>query len=182
MAELYSEPLYGEDTYSQDTFSAPAGAGTYNEIYYNENLYNAAVLVLALFESLTSSDARTIDDLQGTLSEAITMADTLQRYFNGAIFNETLTPTDVILNQAQISKLDIMTLTDAFTATVLKSLLETMTLSDLRTMAQSRQFVESLVLVDILTKFISDKRLNDSLRLQDWLNIKKNPAEQVWGN
>lgn len=181
MAHLYSEDLYGAETFSQATEQAAAGAGTYNEIYYNENCYNAAVLVLALFETLTSTDAKVFDD-SVTHAELFTLMDNLQKIFNGAIFNEMLTPSDVLLNQAQIAKLDILALTDVRTASFIKLLLETMTLADVREMVLSRTFGDAVVLLDTLTKFISNKGLNDTIRVQDWLSIKKNPAENIWSN
>ena len=153
----------------------------YNAAQYNTKQYNASLLYLSLIEAIASTDTDTMsgDYLR---SEVITVVDNLQKYFNGQIFSDFVVPTDVLLNEAQLLKLESLGVTDARTMSILAVLLETMTLSDVRTMMMSMSLVDSTVLVDTLTKYISDKRLNDSIRLQDWLSTRKNPAANVWSD
>lgn len=180
MANSYSEDLYGSETYSQQTTDTAAGGAAYNEILYNEYLYNAAILVLALFETLTASDVKRNDD-SILKTEIITVVDQLQRFFNGAIFAESILPTAVLLNKPQLVKLETMFMGDFLTFSVLRTLLETMTLSDVRTMVQAKPLSDFIVLVDDLTKQITDKRLPmDNIRLNDWLEIRNSPQSDPW--
>lgn len=178
----YGEELYSEETYSETTESSPAGNGAYNFHLYNETNYNAAVLILALFESLSATDDRSMQDFTATKEEMLTLIDTLQRFFNGQILAETLTPSDVLLKDIAISKADLVTLNDLRTALTDKSLTDTVTLSDLRSHFMQTNKVEALLLVDTLQKFISNKRVTETIRLQDWLSVKKNPAESIWSD
>lgn len=180
MANLYSDDLYGSPTYSAGTTGTVAGDGTYNEIQYNQNLYNAAVLVLALFETITSTDAQTKSDSLLKI-ELITIIDVLQKIFNGAIFSETITSSDVRLMKPAKVLLDIMTITDTRVISLLRALPETITLSDLRTLVQNKPLSDFIVLVDVLTKQITDKRLPmDNIRLNDWLEIRNSPQSDPW--
>jgi hypothetical protein len=95
---------------------------------------------------------------------------------------DSVLPTDVLLNQAQLVKLETMFLNDFKTFNVLKSLLETMTLSDVRTLVLSRSLNEFVLLVDDLTKQITDKRLTEGFRLQDWISLNKRPAANPWSD
>lgn len=152
----------------------------YNTHQYNTKEYNAHVFVLNLFETITSTDAETNADSM-LRQEVITIVDNLQKFFDGQILSDSIVPNDVLLNQAQIVKLDSLALTDTRTMNVLKVLLETMTLSDVRTMMMQTQLADFILMVDTLTKYISDKRLNDSIRLQDWLSIKRQSAN-TWSD
>lgn len=151
----------------------------YNEDLYNSSNYNVGVLALALFESMTASDNRTLSDSQA-LNELVTLVDVLQKFFGGQILVETATLSDVQLKTYFAEKLDILSLTDARVATVLKTFLETLTLADVRTLALSVQLGDFTILLDDLTKQITDKRLTEGFRLQDWLSTKKRPAENIW--
>lgn len=153
----------------------------YNEDVYNSSAYNVGVLVLTLFESLASTDSD-INDPSILKTELLTIVDVLQKFFGGQILTETITMSDVQLKTYFAGKLDIMSLTDARVATIGKVLLESMSATDLRTVFMETTKNEFILLVDSLSKFISNKRVDETLRLHDWLSVKKNPAGNIWSN
>jgi hypothetical protein len=59
---------------------------------------------------------------------------------------------------------------------------ETLGLNDTQALNPMINIIDAILLVDALTKSISDKRLNETIRLQDWLSIKKKPAANIWGD
>lgn len=156
--------------------------GGYNEQDYNEPLYNDNDIYLIATETVSSTDANDTFDITSLKTETISVIDNLQKFFYGQIFADSVLPTDVLLNQPQLVKLETMLLSDVKTFAVLKVLLETMTLSDVRIMVQTRSLQEFIVLVDNLTKQIVGKRLNESIRLQDWTSLNKRPAANVWSD
>ena len=184
MTQLYSNDLYGSETYSQVTSSSAAGNGAYNEQLFNENLYNAAVLLLALFESITSSDTQAKNDTTAIKAEAISLVDSLFKIFNEAPFvTDSITSTDALMNKPIKSLLDIITITDARVMTFLQTLPQTLTISDVRTMILSRSYQDFIVLIDILTKQVTNKQLpRENLRLNDWLRIVNAPQSDPWSN
>lgn len=156
--------------------------GGYNEQDYNEPLYNDNDIYLTATESISSTDGTDTFDVTSLKVETLTLIDNLQKYFNGAIFADMLTPSDTIINYPQLVKLETITSSDTLVSTVYKVLLETITLTDTRTMDQTRSLVEFILLVDSITKQITDKRLADSIRLQDWISVRKNPAANIWSD
>jgi hypothetical protein len=184
MSQLYADDLYGSQTYSQVTSANAAGNGAYDEQMYNENLYNAAVLLLALFETVTSSDAQNKSDTTAIKAEAISLVDSLFKLFNEAPFaTEFITPTDVRLMQPGKNLVDLITITDARVASFIKALPETLTISDVRTVILSRSYQDFMVLIDTLTKQVTNKQLPiESLRLNDWLRVVNAPQSDPWSN
>jgi len=154
----------------------------YNEDLYNTNNYNAGFILLALFESITSSDSQSKDDTTAIKAETIALADSLYKLFNAAPFiTDSIATNDVLLNMPIKSLLDIVSVTDVKTIDFVKSLPETITLADVRAFVQSRSLQDFIVLIDTLTKQITDKRLSmESVRLQDWLRIDNAPSSDPW--
>lgn len=77
---------------------------------------------------------------------------------------------------------DSIASSDVDVMSMAQALAETLTLSVVDTMSMTRLFVESLVLIDSLAKSIPNKVFTEQIRLQDWLSIKKSPAQNIWGD
>jgi hypothetical protein len=179
MAHLYANDLYGEETYSAETESTAAGNGAYNEHLYNDNVYNAAIIVMTLTESISSTDVRAYTDSL-TRAEAITLMEVLIKMFNGVILSETITEMDVLTKNALLAKVDLLTMTDLRLNNFLKALVETMTIADVRTMAYTTGKVDAVNLVDFLSKQITNKRVTETVKLNDWFTIKNYPQSDPW--
>jgi hypothetical protein len=152
----------------------------YNEDTYNTNNYNVGILVLALLESISSSDSQVKEDSL-LKAELLTLVDQLQKFFGGQYLAETVNMTDTQIKTYMQQQLDTVSLSDARVATLIKVMLETISISDIRTFVQSRSLQDFIVLIDTLTKQITDKRLNmESVRLQDWLRIDNAPYSDPW--
>lgn len=155
--------------------------GDYNAAEYNEIMYNDNDVFLSLIESITSTDGTVPKDDSIVKTELITLIDNLQKYFNGAIFNDLITSSDVRLMMPVKAVADSLSLSDAKVIAFLKNLPETVTLTDLRTIVLQRSLVDFIILIDILTKQITDKRLPmETLRMSDWLSIRNSPQSDPW--
>lgn len=151
----------------------------YNEDTYSTNNYNVGILVLALLESISSSDNQVKEDSL-LKAELLTLIDQLQKFFGGQYLSETVNMTDIQIKTYMQEKLDTISFTDARVNSAIKVVLETISASDLRTVAYSMSQVDSLTLVDFLAKAITDKRFLESIRLQSWLSVKKTGDQ--WSN
>jgi hypothetical protein len=151
----------------------------YNEDTYNTNNYNVGILILALLESISSSDSQVKD---GSLlkTELLTIVDVLQKFFGGEYLVETISMTDVQLKTYSLNRLESIACTDARVNTTLKVLIETISASDLRTLAYTMNQVDSITLSDFIAKAITDKKFLESIRLQSWLSVKKTGDQ--WSN
>jgi len=155
--------------------------GDYNVAEYNEVMYNDNDLFMLLTETITSTDGTVPKDDSILRTELLTLIDNLQKFFNGAVFNDMITASDVRLMQPMKSLVDSMTISDDRLITFLKSLPETVTLMDTIVFSQARSYQEFILLVDILTKQITNKQLpTESIRLNDWLEIRNNPQSDPW--
>lgn len=97
---------------------------------------------------------------------------------------DSISSSDTRVYSDNIVKLEAISFADLLTNIVvtIKDLVETMTLSDTLSKDMSISFVDNLLFTDFIQVYISAKLLEDQIQFKDWLNIKKNPAEQVWGD
>lgn len=155
--------------------------GDYNAAEYNEIMYNDNDIFMTLTESITSTDGTVPKDDSMLREDLLTLVDNLQKFFNGAMFNDMITSSDVRLMRPAKALVETMTLDDVRLIAFFKALPDTVTLSDLLTFVNSQSLTEFILLVDSLTKQITDKRLpSDFLRLNDWLEMRKNPQPDPW--
>lgn len=179
MSQYYSQDLYGSETYSQQTTDSVGGDGTYNEIYYNENVYNAAILVLGLVESLTSSDGLG-KELQRLAFESLPLADNLLRFFNQVdeMNLDYFSPTDYETIEFNKAAVDSVATSDSpVIVSFVKGLLESMSPADAINFVYTTSKSESVVLSDAVFKAITNKRIAEILRLKDWVSLRKTGSE-----
>lgn len=94
--------------------------------------------------------------------------------YNTAKYNTELYNADVTFHLVRLD--DTTTLTDAtISKTIGKGLSDSTSLADTRTQDTVKPLADSVNLVDTVTKSITKKGLSDSIRLNDWLTVKKNP-------
>lgn len=155
----------------------------YNLNPYNIAPYNGGYISLDLNEALSPSDFIDTEDYKRLLVESVPLIDNLLRFFNqvdemGLDYLNTTDITDIEFIKAVT---DTLGTNDApVVVSFVKLLLESMPLADVATFVYTTSKVESVVLVDTVTKAISDKRLSEGLRLQDWIRLTK--TGDVWGD
>ena len=81
-------------------------------------------------------------------------------------------------------KTEAITITENFARLVnyLRTFPETVTLTDVRAIVFSPSFVDVLLSTDVLTKQITNKGLPDTLRINDWLTVNRNPQNDPWSD
>jgi hypothetical protein len=175
----------------------------YNADLYNDNEYNLTAYVEQLTESIASSDSlsklfglvRT--DSQNTsdlLSDQASLAafhDTVSIFqrartpfmYNGGLYNWYM--YNLRLDEDEILLMAMPVLYDAVGSTdtlmpfsVYQVLLESMAYSDLLTTTSMPVLMEFLFSSDYNHVQMSNKALNATLRLNDWLEIAKPSADQ----
>lgn len=177
----------------------------YNESQYNGDEYNLTNYVSILTETLTPSDTLTFSveitktDSQGTadaISDGVSLAamlDTVTIYqrahtpfaYNNGQYNMFMynvrADEDEILLMAIKAMTDILSLSDSLTPLdVEKVLPETATLADALTLSSHILFLDFLFMGDFLSVSVTNKALFDSVRMSDWLTVKRNPQNAEW--
>jgi hypothetical protein len=156
------------------------------------NFFNQA----ALTEGVTLSDVETIQDYVAKL-ETITMVDSrLVSFFTVLVesltlsdlrlmqtlkpFADTVPVSDVVTTDDQMSKSEILGMSDALLPfAVGKRALDAITISELQLFAAGRTLSDFQFMVDLLTKQVTAKVLGDSLRVNAWLELRKQAAN-IW--
>lgn len=154
--------------------------GAYNEQDYNAPLYNDNDLYVSLTESVSSADARTyMDSLAKT--DLVTLVENLIRYFNGQILSDIVsTPDNMVKTSIKTLSESVIPTDDTVTRTFMKNLVEILTPADVRTFFYYMQKVDAVNLVDALSKQITNKRVGDTVTLNDWFTIENNPQSDPW--
>lgn len=178
----------------------------YNESEYNGDEYNLTNYTQTLVETITPTDATVAKsvsmlrtDSQGTadvISDGVSLTafletvSILQRAktpfaYNNGMYNQYM--YNARLDEDEILLLTIKALNDSISSTdflqpfsISKVLLETLTETDVRIMMANKSLLEFLFLSEFFQIEITNKALNDTVRLADWLTIKQNPQTIDW--
>lgn len=180
----------------------------YNESLYNGDSYNLTNYTSTLVETIAPTDSGvafsigvvktesqgTADAIGGSASlqaflETITILQRAQTPFayNNGTYNQYMynarLDEDEILLMATKALMDSMTLTDFLQPfSIQKELLETISDIDTVTFMASSSLLD-LVICDALAKVeISNKAVNETVRVADWLSIERRPANNEWGD
>jgi hypothetical protein len=93
-----------------------------------------------------------------------------QRYnINGVFYAQALAETANLNDGTQL-------------ASVLKLLTDSIMASDVRIMALTHLMSDTAFFDDMIQIQFTNKALNDTLRLADWLSIERNPANNEWAD
>lgn len=155
----------------------------YNLNPYNIAPYNGGYISLDLNEALSPSDFIDTEDFKRLLVESVPLVDNMLRFFNQVdeMNLDYFNTEDEATIEFNKGLLESAVTTDApIVVSFVKALLETMSPADVATFVYTTSKLESVVLSDTLTKYISNKGLGDSIRLQDWVRIVK--TGDVWGD
>lgn len=180
----------------------------YNEARYNAAEYNLTAFMQLCSESIAESDTATksvttirtesqasADALSDneTMAARLETVSILQRATYGVVYNSAeydaamynrTVDTDELLLRPTKALSDTMGFSDTLGAfSTIKALLDSMSETDLISFTTSPVFIESVFLNEILFRIeISNKALNDTIRVADWLQVERNPQHNDWGN
>lgn len=177
----------------------------YNDTQYNAGEYNFTLFVQNLSESMTESDTLTksvisvrtesqatadvLSDSQ-SLAAFLETVSILQRAtygvvynsvgYNEAMYNATVDNDELLLQIGKVLQ-DSVGSTDAITTlNAIKGLIESITETDVLLFIQSPMFNDFVFLSEFIRIEITNKALNETLRLADWLTIKRKPGSNEW--
>lgn len=172
--------IYGSDAYGFNPDSIATEGAAYNAMMYNENLYNAGILILNLTESISSSDSQE-PYAQLAKVDVITLAESITKILNNDPYFDDIVPLDVVVKFLTSKPMtgEFVSLSELITIALDKQLApETITLIDSINRLIETAYYDIVFLDDVLTKQITNKGLFDSVRLNDWLSAKLDPASQ----
>jgi hypothetical protein len=177
----------------------------YNDFQYNGEEYNLTAYVQSCTETVTASDDLTksvsitrtdsqasADALSGNgnLAAFLETVSILQRaktpfYYNGGgynwyMYNARLDEDEVLLFVNKVLS-DAMSLSDFLAPFVIEAVLsETISDADTLSFSTDTSFYDFVFLSEYFRIEITNKALNDTLRVADWLSIERNPANSEW--
>lgn len=180
----------------------------YNSQLYDGGSYDLTSFNVTYTESIASSDDLTKSvgivktDSQGTadaLSDGASLAAFLETIrfdlrartpfsYNNGRYNDYM--YDTRLDEDEITLLTIKVLTDSFSesdsvstiADYLRTLSESFSETDAVNFMANALMEESIFIDEIGRVEISNKALNETLRVADWLTIDRKPVNQEWGD
>lgn len=180
----------------------------YNSTTYNAGEYNITAHDLNLSDILTETDElskmpgiirtdsqASVDALSDGVSLAAFLDAVTIRHqatygnpynsfsYNEATYNAVYDDDEVLLQIGKVLE-DTTTLTDAIGPFVSeKVLLETITGSDVITSFDSvKSLLDFVFMSELFNIQFTNKALNETLRLADWLSIERNPQVNNWGD
>lgn len=180
----------------------------YNEDLYNGSSYNLTEFSTTLMESVAPVDATITKDISSLRTESQGTADaiggsaSLQAFletitiyqrantpfaYNNGMYNQFMynarADEDEILLMATKALIDSITSTDTLgDFSVAKELLETMTESDVLSVTPQMILDDFIFLSEFHRIEITNKALNETLRVADWLSIERQPVNNEWGD
>jgi hypothetical protein len=155
----------------------------YNVNLYNEAEYNASTLLIGLQDSMSSTDVISGLQFERLLFESQPLVDNMLRFFNQVdeMALDYFNPEDEATIEFNKGVVDAVATTDApAVISFIKVLLENMSPADVATMVLTTTKSEAIVLSDTVAKAITDKVLPESMRLQDWISVRK--TGNGWGD
>lgn len=181
----------------------------YNSTTYNAGEYNITAHDVNLSDILTETDnlskmpgiirtdsQSSVDALSDGVSLAAFLDTITIRHqasygnpynsfsYNEATYNAVFDDDEVLLQIGKFLDGDSVTLMDTVGSFVLeKTLLETITGSDVITSFDSvKSLLDFVFMSELFTIQVTNKALNETLRLADWLSIERNPQVNNWGD
>lgn len=180
----------------------------YNESEYNGDEYNLTNYTTTLVESVTPTDATVIKSIiskriesQGT-ADTIGGSDTLQAFletitiiqraktpfaYNTGMYNQFM--YNARLDEDEILLMATKALSDAITSSdfmapfsIIHLLTETITDTAVVFFMVNILLEESVFIDEFARVEISNKALNEIIRVADWLTIDRKPVNQEWGD
>lgn len=178
----------------------------YNESQYNGDSYNLTNYTVTLVEAVTPADATITKDISAVRTESQGTADaiggsaSLQAFletvtiyqrantpfaYNNGMYNQFMynarADEDEILLMTTKALSDSLTLTDAIGPFVVLQLLsETITDIDTISFSSVLRPIDFIFLSEFFRIEITNKALNETLRVADWLSIERNPVNNEW--
>lgn len=179
----------------------------YNESLYNGDSYNLTQFSQLLVETTTLDDGTVTKSVNSLRVESQGMADalggsaTLQAFLEAVtIYQRASTPfgynngryndfmynvradEDEILLMPTKAVEDVMVLTDlALLFSLNQSLIESVGSTDATLVfSTSPTFDDFIFLSEFIRVEITNKALNENVRLADWISIERNPVNQEW--
>jgi len=181
----------------------------YNESLYNGDSYNLTNYTQTLVETITPTDADVLKsisvlrtDSQGT-ADALGGSASLQAFletvtiyqrantpfaYNNGRYNDYMynarADEDEILLMATKALSDIVVLTDAMQPfEIAKELLESLASNDATVISDVTTLQSDVIVISTEHRIeITNKALNETLRINDWLTIKQSPQSDQWGD
>lgn len=178
----------------------------YNASLYNEDEYNLTEFDLNLLEDITSSDVLTKSieitrtDSQGSadaISDGVSLAallDTVTIYqraqtpfaynngrYNDFMYNSRADEDEILLMPTKVLPENIFP-TDTLAPFIsIKGLSDIMSETDALLLFSSDFVYNDFVFLSELFRIeVTNKGLNDTIRMADWLSIERNPANDEW--
>lgn len=180
----------------------------YNQTQYNSGEYNLTIYDLSLLETITPADTIT-KSVSIARAESVGATETIGNYVGLQAFLDELMSLNTVsrlpaqYNSCQYNTsmynvrfgddgmtvmvgknlIDLFTLTDAALYFSINQLLtELLLLSDTLSFIPDILFVEGVFMPDTLRVEVSNKALDATIYLSDWLSIKRNPVNEEWGD
>ena len=179
---LFGDPLFGEEQFAFNQY----------EVVATESM--------TLSDTLTKSVSMTLQDSQNTvdaISDGVSLSAFMDNLrlgptgigtlfgtymFGEAMWQKTEIDGNLLLMPIKVLT-DTMTLSDTLQPfSISKELLETLTLSSANTFEIDQVLSDFLFFDEDIKVEITNKALNDSIRLNDWLTVKLKPASEPWGD
>jgi hypothetical protein len=182
----------------------------YNHKKYNESSYNEILFLAILSESstlsetftklvsVTKTDSQTSADMIGgspSLAAFLGNVNIIQQairpfaynygLYNWYMYNRALDPDELLLMPIKGLSDSFSGLTDTLAQVWFynRSITDTMSLTDLANLMAGPVIVDFLTCVESFFRIeITNKALNDILRLADWLSIDRRPSNHQWGS
>lgn len=178
----------------------------YNESQYNGDEYNLTNYTATLTESITPSDGTVAKSMSivktdsqaaaDALSDGISLTaflDTitiLQRahtpfaYNNGMynqyMYNSRLDEDEVLLMATKVLSASVTASDFMQPFSISKKILESLSETDTILFSTETTLDDFVFLSELMRIEITNKALNDTLRISDWLSIKRNPQNVEW--
>lgn len=177
----------------------------YNSTTYNSGEYNITAHDLTLSDSFSETDVLTkqifaVKTESQPSVDALSDADSLAAFldtitilqratygnpynsieYNAAMYNRTVDNDEVLLQVTKVLQ-DSITSSDFIAPfSVQKSLLETITETDTIIFFSDLMLNDFVFISEFIRVEITNKALNETLRLADWLSIERNPVNNEW--
>ena len=152
----------------------------YNTGRYNEHQYNTDFYSLLLSDSLSATDSDVVKDIFITKSDSTSLSESQVVDDTLAVLTEVITSTDVRTLIPYLTEVETITLSGTLLPfTISQVLLDTITLADVKTFSMATCLMDFLFFSELIKVEITNKALNDTIRLNDWISIKK-PFVEYW--
>jgi hypothetical protein len=150
----------------------------YNSGRYNEHQYNNDFYSLSLLESLSESDTIS-KSISIVKTETESLADTHILNDTMSALLETLSSSDIRLMLPYLTEVETLALSATFSPLPEKLCAEILNLSASLTSDVATVLIEFIFFNSDIRVEITNKSLQDQVRLNDWLELRK-PFVEYW--